>query len=170
MAELTNISDFGAVVREHQAMVFSIAFHVLNDRALAEEVAQDVFMRLYSVINTLQSAEHVLFWLRKVATHRALDEIRRRSSRPEVPLDDNLEPVTMPKIGDPILHRRLQQMVASLPEKSRAVIVLRYQEDMSPEDISRAMEMPVATVKSQLQRALVMLREKCARSLGEVRK
>ncbi len=151
-------------------MVFSIALHVLNDRALAEEVAQDVFLKLYGVIESLQSAEHVVFWLRRVTVHRAIDEARRRRSRPEVPFDETFEPAALPRVGDPMLNRRLQQMVASLPEKARAVVVLRYQEDMSPEDISRALGMPVATVKSQLQRALAILREKCARSLGEVGK
>jgi RNA polymerase sigma-70 factor (ECF subfamily) len=53
-------------------------------------------------------------------------------------------------------------MVASLPEKARMVVLLRYQEDLDPEDIARLLEMPVNTVKSQLQRALAMLRQKAA--------
>ncbi len=164
------ISEFGAVVREHQAMVFGIALHLLGDRTLAEEVSQDVFLKLFGVIDSLKSAEHVLFWLRRATANRSIDEMRRRQSRPEIPLEAEVEPATMPKVGDPMLSQRLQQMVASLPEKARAVIVLRYQEDMSPEEISHSLEMPLATVKSQLQRALVMLRDKCARSFGEVKR
>jgi len=59
-------------------------------------------------------------------------------------------------------------LVASLPEKPRLVVILRYQEDMAVEEISNVMAMPVATVKSHLQRSLAMLREKMARALGEV--
>ena len=66
---------------------------------------------------------------------------------------------------DPLLSRRLQQLVASLPEVPRTVLTLRYQEDMSPEEIGGVLDMPVATVKSHLQRTLRLLREKAARVL-----
>jgi RNA polymerase sigma-70 factor (ECF subfamily) len=59
-------------------------------------------------------------------------------------------------------------MVASLPEKARAVVVLRFQEELGPEEIARVMGIPVGTVKSQLQRALGMLRAKLERTLGEI--
>jgi RNA polymerase sigma-70 factor (ECF subfamily) len=67
--------------------------------------------------------------------------------------------------SDPLLSRWLHQLVRSLPTIARTVLVLRYQEDMSPEEISRALDMPVATVKSHLQRSLRLLREKSARVL-----
>ncbi len=67
--------------------------------------------------------------------------------------------------GDPLLSRRLQQLVSSLPEMARTILVLRYQEDMSPDEIGGTLDMPVATVKSQLQRTLRLLREKSARAL-----
>jgi RNA polymerase sigma-70 factor (ECF subfamily) len=68
--------------------------------------------------------------------------------------------------GDPLLSRQLRQLVASLPAAPRAVIVLRYQEDMTPEEIAEALSMPVATVKSHLRRTLQLLREKMTRVLG----
>jgi RNA polymerase sigma-70 factor (ECF subfamily) len=58
--------------------------------------------------------------------------------------------------------------VASLPEKPRLIVILRYQEDMRPEDIAEVLAMPLATVKSHLQRSLAMLREKATRVFGEV--
>ncbi len=67
--------------------------------------------------------------------------------------------------GDPLLSRRLQQLVSSLPEMARTILVLRYQEDMSPDEIGGTLDMPVATVKSHLQRTLRLLREKSARAL-----
>jgi len=65
--------------------------------------------------------------------------------------------------------RRLRQYVAPLPEKPRLVVILRYQEDMGPEDIAEILSMPLETVKSHLQRSLAMLREKVTRAIGEVR-
>jgi RNA polymerase sigma-70 factor (ECF subfamily) len=74
--------DFASLVRQHQAMVFSIAWHFLRDRAVAEELAQEVFLALYQHLGTFESPEHILFWLRKVTTHRALDVTRSRQRRP----------------------------------------------------------------------------------------
>jgi RNA polymerase sigma-70 factor (ECF subfamily) len=64
--------------------------------------------------------------------------------------------------NDPLLEERLRRLVASLPEKPRAVIILRYGEDLDPEEIGRILAMPVNTVWSHLQRATALLREKAA--------
>lgn len=73
----------------------------------------------------------------------------------------------MPTVGDPMLTRRLERLVGSLPEKPRMVMILRYQEDLSPVEIAEALDMPVRTVKSHLQRSLELLREKLRRAVGE---
>ena len=59
-----------------------------------------------------------------------------------------------------------EKLILSLPEKARMVMILRYQEDLDPEEIARELEMPVSTVKSHLQRSLAMFREKFGRALG----
>ncbi len=68
--------------------------------------------------------------------------------------------------GEPLLNRQLQQLVASLPVMQRSVLMLRYQEDLSPDEIATELAMPVATVKSHLQRTLKLLRAKAERMLG----
>jgi RNA polymerase sigma-70 factor (ECF subfamily) len=160
-------SDFAEMVRRHQSMVFSIAQHFLADRLAAEELAQDVFLQLHANLATLKSEEHLTFWLRKVTAHRCIDYKRRRKL-PQVSLEDAPEPATPARSGDPFLARRLRLFVASLPETPRLVVILRYQEDMGVEDIANALDMPLATVKSHLQRSLAMLREKMTRAIGEV--
>lgn len=143
-------------------MVFSLALHFLQDRAEAEELAQDVFLQLYRHLDEMQSPEHVVYWLRRVTANRCISEARRRQRRPEVPLEDAPEPEAPGTSGDLLADERLRRLVASLPERSRMVVVLRYQEDLDPEDIARVLDMSVNTVKSQLQRALAMLRQKAA--------
>jgi RNA polymerase sigma-70 factor, ECF subfamily len=162
-------TDFADLVRRHQSMVFSIAVHFLADRQAAEELAQDVFLQLHASLSTLKSEDHVKFWLRKVTAHRCIDHKRRRKL-PQVSLDDVPE---MPASGsakpaDPFMERRLRQFVASLPEKPRLIVILKYQEDLTAADIAETLAMPVATVKSHLQRSLAMLREKVTRAIGEV--
>jgi RNA polymerase sigma-70 factor (ECF subfamily) len=162
------MDDFAQLVREHQAAVFSIALRYLRDRAAAEELAQDVFLQLHERMAEIQSAEHARYWLRKVAAHRAIDYGRRSRLRPQVGLDDAPEPQAPAPEGDPMLSARLRKLVDSLPEKPRMVMILRFQEDLDPADIAGILGMPLATVKSHLQRSLAMLREKFARTVGAV--
>jgi RNA polymerase sigma-70 factor (ECF subfamily) len=152
---------------EHQSMVFSIALRILGDRFLAEETAQDVFLELHAKLDELESDEHVVHWLRRVTVHRSIDKIRQRDRRRE----DVTDPAELPELtvesapGDPLLSRQIRQLVGSLPVTPRTVVALRYQEDMSVEEIAEALSMPVATVKSHLRRTLQLLREKMARVL-----
>jgi len=159
--------DFTGLVREHQSMVYSLALHVLRDPAAAEDVAQDVFLRLHRNLGDLKSDTHALFWLRQVTSRRAIDGLRRKSHT-EVGLEDAREPSTPPATDDPLLSERLNRLVASLPEKLRMTVVLRYQEDLDPEDIARVLDVPLRTVRDHLHKGLALLRQKAARYLGEV--
>lgn len=166
----TDDFSFLSLMLEHQSMVFSMALRILDDRPAAEEVAQDVFLELHGRLRDLESEAHVRNWLRRVTVHRAIDRVRQRSRRPELAMDwdeipeqaDRSSPALEP---DPLLQRQLQQLIGSLPVVPRSVLMMRYQEEMSPEEIAAALEMPVATVKSHLQRTLRLLREKAARVL-----
>lgn len=161
--------DFAAIVHREQSLVFSIALHFLRDREAAEEVAQDVFLLLHRTLDSLQSPEHVTHWLRRVTSHRCIDYARRHK-RPQVSLEEVAELRSESPHRDPMLARRLKQLIATLPEKARLVVILRYQEDLTPLEIAETLAMPVATVKSHLQRSLALLREKVVRAIGEVRK
>lgn len=161
-----------ALLEKHQSMVFSIAVRITGNRELAEEVTQDVFLELHRNLNAgqagvhagVQTEAHALFWLRKVASHRAIDAVRNRARIPETSEDvDELAGENHP--SDPLLDRRLRRMVEGLPEQMKAVIVLRYQEDLMPQEIADTLNMPVTTVKSNLHRGLEILREKTERVL-----
>jgi RNA polymerase sigma-70 factor, ECF subfamily len=161
--------DLASLVRKHQSMVFSLAYHFLHDRFLAEEVAQEVFMSLHRHLETLQTPEHAGFWLRKVTVQRSIDETRKRKRRPQVGLEAVPEPVARTPQHDPMLGEVLRRLIATLAEGPRAVMILRYQEDLDPSEIAELLEMPVGTVKSHLQRSLALLREKLERrGVGEI--
>ncbi len=158
--------SFTALVRQHQSMVFSIAMRMLGDAGIAEEVAQDVFLELHRWLPRLQSPEHVLFWLRRTATHRATDAVRRRKVRPEAGAEE-WEPAHE-DVGargqassQAAMSARLETALLTLPADQRAVVLLRYQEEMSPEEIAQATGQTVARVKSHLQRGMHMLRRRC---------
>ncbi|HEY1903400.1 MAG TPA: sigma-70 family RNA polymerase sigma factor [Terracidiphilus sp.] len=160
--------DFEQLVDAHQSMVFSLALRMTGDRGLAEEIAQDVFVELDRNLARIENADHACFWLRRVAMNRSADALRRRRVRGidlwvemedvhGVPAEDRASP----------LGARLEQLLATLPEPQRAALVLRYQEDLTPEEIAATLEAPVATVKSHLQRGLKLLRAKAATHLKE---
>jgi RNA polymerase sigma-70 factor (ECF subfamily) len=161
---------FAALVRQHQAMVFSIAWHFLQDRAAAEELAQEVFLHLFRNLRAIQSAAHLTFWLRKVAGHRCIDQSRRLRLRPRVGLEDAPEPAAARAGGDLLLAGMLDKLVSGLPERSRMIVILRYQEDLEPAEIAQVLDIPVGTVKSNLHRSLAVLRGKLERTGKGVRK
>jgi RNA polymerase sigma-70 factor (ECF subfamily) len=160
--------DFADLVRAHQSMVYSLALHFLHDPPAAEELAQEVFLQLYRNIRGLETEAHVAHWLRRVTCHRAIDRLRKRKVRPEISLESTREPAVNCPPGDPMLLEAIRKLVASLPEELRAVVVLRYQEDLDPAEIAEALGMPVRKVKGQLHKGLVLLRDKARRYLGEV--
>ena len=149
---------FATLVRQHQAMVFSVALHALRSRPAAEDLAQEVFLELYRSLTRLESGAHLVSWLRRVTTHRCIDEIRRRRVRPEHGMDTLPDHGSTPPARELFLEDRLQQMVADLPARARMVVVLRYQEEMEPTEIAEALRMPINTVKSHLRRSLAALR------------
>jgi RNA polymerase sigma-70 factor, ECF subfamily len=161
--------EFRAVVERHQARVYSIAFRILGDSGAAEEVAQDVFLELHRRLERLDGEGHVAAWLRRVACHRATDALRRRAARGDAQAEEyqdgmGLRPVVREFMP---LMNRVEQLLLTLPPAQRAVMLLRYQEDLEPEDIALELEMPVATVRSHLQRAVKLLRDKAQRTLKE---
>ncbi len=150
--------SFGESVAQHQSLVFSLAYHMLRNAALAEEIAQDVFLRLHRDFARIETGAHLVHWLRRTTMHRCLDTLRRSAGRRDVPLEDVDLPAPADNEGDPIRSRRLRRCVAELSSPARAVVVLRYQEDLEPREIAEILDVPVNTVKSRLQRALVELR------------
>jgi len=149
-------------------MVFSLALRMTGDRGLAEEIAQDVFLELDRHLRKMESAEHVRFWLRRVAMSRSADAMRRRRVRCLdlwVEIDEGHGMQLEPRISP--LGARLEALLATLPEGQRAALILRYQEDLMPEEIAATLELPLATVKSNLQRGLKLLRAKAERHLSE---
>jgi len=157
-AKLGDRPAFTELVRAHEDMVYSLLWHMLNEDAVAEEIAQDVFLEMHRHLREMESPEHLTRWLRTVAGRRGIDEMRRRRFRSRKTLDELPEPRTETRMGDPFLNGRVQALLERLPARHRAIVVMRYQEDLDPADIAGQLDVPVSTVKSTLHRALSMLR------------
>ena len=151
---------FASLVRAHQTRVYSIALRMLSDREQARDLAQEVFLQLYRKLHGIESARHLTFWLRKVTTHLAIDRLRQHPQARFAPLDEGIEMESAVAEEDPLLQRLLRGFLGELPPAPRAVMLLRYQEDLDPTEIADALDMPVNTVKSHLKRSLAFLKEK----------
>jgi RNA polymerase sigma-70 factor (ECF subfamily) len=165
---------FRSLIETHQRMVFSLSLRITGEFDTAEEVAQDVFLELHRSGDRLESEDHIRFWLRRVTVHRATDALRRRSHRPEARAEEWMEDEHFLAAGTPdtdtrgaSLEARLDDLLRAMPETLRVAILLRYQEDMTPDEIARLLGQPLATVKSNLQRGLKLMRRKAAVTMKE---
>lgn len=150
---------FAALVTGHQKSVFGLALRMLGSAHLAEDIAQEVFMQLHAKLTSIESPEHLRFWLRRVTANKAIDHLRRRSRLDVTSLEEETHQVAAEDPGDPLLQKRLRSMLLQLTPAARAVMTLRYQDDLDPLEIARILDMPANTVKSHLKRSLDVLRQ-----------
>lgn len=159
-----DLNAFGELLRTHERMVYNLALRIVRDRGAAEDLAQDTFLQLHQHLGRIESEAHLRRWLRKTVTHRAIDHTRRAAHRPEAALDEaTLVLGVVGREPDPWLAAALRALVADLPPRPRAVVVLRFQEDLDVGEIAATLDLPVNTVKSHLRRALLVLRTRAAR-------
>jgi len=151
---------FAELVRSHQASVFSIGWRMLNRRDAAEDLAQDVFLQLYRKLDHIESLEHLGFWLRRVAANLAIDWLRRLPHTATQPLEAGAEVAAPHKEDDMLMSRELDRLLGELSPPARAVMLLRYQEDLDVAEVGAALDMPVNTVKSHIKRSLTQLRSR----------
>jgi RNA polymerase sigma-70 factor (ECF subfamily) len=158
-AQAGDAAGFVRIVRAQQARVFSIALRLTGRRDVAEELAQDTFLQLHGALARIESAEHLRRWLYRAVTHRSIDRLRSLARQPVLVAEDvAVEPAAYELQPDPLLHGQLRELLLQLPAMARAVLVLRYQEDLDPADIARALDLSINTVKSHLRRSLDWLR------------
>jgi RNA polymerase sigma-70 factor (ECF subfamily) len=147
---------FRELVRRYERPVLSLVVRIVRDPALAEDLAQDSFVKAFQALASFDPRRRFSSWLFRIAHHIALDALRRR--QPEtVTLDDpaatepSIEPV------DPAdrlaLARALDDALGRLRAEHRAALVLRYHEGLSYAEIAEALGIPEGTAKTYVHRA-----------------
>lgn len=153
---------FGQLVRSHQARVFSVALRLTGRRADAEDLAQDVFVQLHGALDRIEDERHLKHWLLRAVSHRSIDWLRQNGRRAWlVPLEavgEAREPAAEDAPQDPLARAHLRRLLLQLKPDARAVVLLRFQEDLDPTDIAEVLGMSLNTVKSHLRRSLDWLR------------
>src|SRR5690606_25302455 len=157
---------FLQALREHESRVYSIALRITGRRVDAEELTQDAFLQLHGALERMVDPEHLKRWLLRAIVHLCLNRLRDERRRPKLVSIDTLSPDSEPQATesavDPLLTARLHQLLLELSTEARAVMLLRFQEDLDPSGISAVLDMPVNTVKSHLRRSIDWMRAQCA--------
>lgn len=158
MDEGAKTAAFDRAVRQSEAQILRIAYRILGNWADAEDVAQDVFIRLHGHGLNFANETALNAWLYRVTVNRSID--RRRSARPT---DELPELKTPGESAEADLLRSeqkrfLMSALASLPAKERAAVVLREIEEVSTAEVAVALGSTEGTVRSQVSRAIARLR------------
>ena len=155
---------FATLVERYKDAVQNLAYRMLSNVTEAEDVTQEVFVRAYTQLATYKPAHKFSTWLLSIASHLAIDQLRRRRFL-ALPLEDVpfLEWVADLGAGPEQSALEVEQQdeiqvyLRRLPSKYRAVIVLRYWYDLSYDEISAALNLTPALVKARLHRARELL-------------
>lgn len=146
--------------------VYSLAYRILNSPVQAEEVTQDVFYKAWKSAHLFEAKRGAFSsWILTMTHHAAVDALRRQKARGSQVTStlDTQDPVmassfVAPKVGISSWQRlKLEQALASLPEKQRQVVELAYFEGLSRDEMAELLKEPVGTVKTRLRDAVMKL-------------
>lgn len=168
---------FRELVERHQHAVVGTAAKMLGNPAEAEDIAQQVFLRIWRHAKSYRPEARFTTYLFTITRNLVFNETRRRGRRKEVSADSleeetGLMPETRPEhrpdaeILDDELRREVDRAISSLPETQRMAVVLRRYEELSYEEIGEVLDLSVPAVKSLLFRARTTLKEKLAAYLA----
>ena len=155
---------YGELVRRYQTAVFNVCYRLLGERAAAEDLAQEAFIRAYARLDTFDAARPFGPWIRRVAANLCLNHLAR-PPQPDQPLDDEAaQPLAGLETQDPARLAEaaqsadaLRAAIRALPPRYRAVIEMRHFQDLSYTEIAAALGRPLSDVKSDLFRARKLL-------------
>jgi RNA polymerase sigma-70 factor (ECF subfamily) len=172
-----DMAAFEQLVERHQRMVVGTVGRMLGTNSDAEDIAQQVFVRVWKNVKRYEPRAKFTTWLLKITRNLVFNELRRRSRHPAVPLqsetDEEERPLKDERAIAPdatLLEHELQEAVdaaiAQLPEAQRMAVILRRYEELSYEEIAEALDQSVSAVKSLLFRARTELRQSLKRYLS----
>lgn len=155
------VEAFGALVRRYQDRVFTVALRLTRNRATAEDMAQQAFLRAWQGRQSYDPRWRVSTWLYRIVTNLCIDEGRRSARAAAAP--PGFVPGRTANAYDALeereLRERLNGSLTKLPKAQRTVLVLRYVDDLSHAEIGKICGLPVNTVKSHLTRGKAALRK-----------
>jgi len=159
---------FAEIVRRYQKQIYSLAYRLTNHMEDAQDLAQEIFIKLYQVLDKYDTQKPFFPWMYKVATNVCYTLLRKRPAD-EVPLEKVIEfgPIVLQSQNQPEeryeakeMQLLVQQAIAQLPEKYRIPLVLRYLEEFSYRQIAEIMDLPLTTIETRLYQGKALLQKR----------
>lgn len=147
-------------------LVFSLALHILNDRPAAEEVVQEVFVKVWRRAGDYSSERGKLSaWIGSIAHHQAIDDLRRRRVRPSATEDEEATrdlvddaPVPFERAVQSIEHQQIAEALQCIPPEQRQPIELAYFEGLTQQEIAAKLDQPLGTIKTRMRLGMQKLK------------
>ena len=167
-------ASFGILLEKHRLPVIHFLYRMVQNQAVAEELAQEVFLRVFRSRESYEPTAKFTTWLFRIATHLALNALRDgKNQRMEERLDDDSSDMPIRQVSDRqptveqsmVYRARLDEVrraVATLPEKQRAAVLMHKYEEMEYSQIAKVLNCSESAVKSLLFRAYETLRARLA--------
>ena len=167
-------TSFGVLLEKHRASVIYFVYRLVQDQAVAEELAQEVFLRVYRSRSSYEPTARFKTWLFRIATHLALNWLRdERHARgqerlDELPGDSRARQIAdrRPSVEQELVYAvklgEIRKAIATLPDKQRAAVLMHKYEEMEYTQIAKALGCSESAVKSLLFRAYETLRARLA--------
>ncbi|HOJ70149.1 MAG TPA: RNA polymerase sigma factor [Candidatus Hydrogenedentes bacterium] len=150
---------FSELVRRHQDEAYTLAYRFMRDSALAEDMAQEAFLKAFRLLQSYRGECSFRTWMYRVVSSVCLTELRRRKNRHEVEWNDSLELSEERPVVDRDLHEKIRGCVRLLPERYATVISMYYLAGAPYEEIADALNIPQGTLKTWMFRARKLLRQ-----------
>jgi RNA polymerase sigma-70 factor (ECF subfamily) len=169
--------DFETLTQRYQNELYRYLTRYLGDRALAEDVFQNTFLQIHLKRGLYEEGRPVRPWIYSIATHQAVDALRKLGRHPTISLDQRVNHSGETEAGSlidlltseesgPLAELQgeerkewVRESVARLPEALRQTVILAYHEDLKYREIAEILKIPVGTVKSRLHAALAKLQQ-----------
>lgn len=162
---------FAQLVTRYKRLIFSIVFNMFKSREEADDISQEVFLRIYKALGKYNPEYKFSTWASKITTNLCMD-ILRKKKHDTVPIEDaigvsdNCETPEEKYISNE-KSNRIRKAIEALPEMYRVPIILYHQNGMSYEEMMKILNEPMTIIKNRLYRARLMLREKLSESRKE---
>jgi len=164
---------FAEIVELYKDKIFHLGYRMLSNRHEAEDVVQETFLRVYKNLDRYDQKQKFSTWIYRIGTNLCIDRLRKR--KPSYSLDaelndqdgtdgyallpgDERTPESEYLLSE--TQQLIHQAIDSLPDKYKTVMVLRYLQELSLQEISEVMDMPVTTIKTRVHRGREFLRKK----------
>lgn len=152
---------FSELVRRHQHLVYNVAYRFMRDTSLAEDMAQEAFLKAFRLLKGFRGDCSFTTWMYRVTSSVCLTELSRRKRRGEVELHPETGEqlcVTEPKPVERDLKEQIRRCVTRLSDRYATIITLYYLNGVSYDEIAQVMEIPLGTLKTWMFRARKQLR------------